>query len=630
MHSKRASHVLVTLVIAGFALGACGQCGPSETTTQSPLEAAPQAASDKAPAAPAGKAPVAAAKAPEVIRIALPDDVVAVVGISSLDTVLASAKTSLELLDPTAIQPGFISATKEGIKESLGWKDIGWIKSTEPIRSILFNAKQYDGKAQFLAFPMTNKDAVLAALPDGAKQKEGDHVAVYENNGQTVFVDFIGDHAIYTDHPAFLERGRELFTTVIRDWVPARDVQIKLDLGNIYSLYMAELGEAKRQILESYTRDTSGIVGVDKLVAWQLEVLFSLFESSHQCDLDLWLDQKTLRASASFIPKEGTTLHTFTTANKGKRPSFAAVAPKTGYMNGALNFDLRELPALLTQLNEATVEVHKNVAALRPEDVAKIRAQLDLIMEYSPGDAALSVYVDGEFPAAVAAMTRLTDAAAVKAAYGVIIQTVLERAIAKLTAEGAVDIPLEFQGAKSLGKLITFLNGTVNSLGAKVALVDETVDGVSMAGLRVNVDWARFAAATGMDQGDPELFKIITTTMGEKFEAILAIKGDLCALAFGPKGAKVAADLAAGKSLGSVEPGLARLARDHAGALSFRFDTILKSLAALPALASKRAIISKVPTDRPMTATLNTNGVATTVTLGLPVDVMQALGAIEN
>ncbi|MDP6945814.1 MAG: hypothetical protein QF464_16815, partial [Myxococcota bacterium] len=287
MHFTRRHHVTITLVLASLlALGACGKSESETASKTAPLTGAGgEATGAKAGAAPAAnkggdKAIATASKADPtrvlaVNRLDLPDDIVAVVAIKSLDGVLAAAKAALELLDPSAAQPGFISATKEGIKESLGWKDISWLAGDKPIRSILFNAKQYMGKAQFLAFPMTNKDAVLAALPEGAKQKDGDHAAMYENNGQTVYVDFVADHAIYSDHPSFFAKGKELFTQTISKWEPSRDVEIKLDLDNIYTLFLPEIAQAKQQIIASYSSADSatGIAGVDQLVALQVEGL---------------------------------------------------------------------------------------------------------------------------------------------------------------------------------------------------------------------------------------------------------------------------------------------------------------------------------------------------------------------
>ena len=168
---------------------ATGAAAADQKASPAPSPAAKGAATKANPAA--STTPLPAGKAPEVTRVKLPEDVVAALAFRSLDSVLNAAKTTIEVLDPANAQPGFISAVKEGMKESLGWKNIAWIKADQPIRSLLFNAKAYEGKAQFLVLPMTSKDDVLAALPEGARQKECDQVAKYDNKGQTVYVDFI-------------------------------------------------------------------------------------------------------------------------------------------------------------------------------------------------------------------------------------------------------------------------------------------------------------------------------------------------------------------------------------------------------------------------------------------------------
>ena len=159
---------------------------------------------------------------------------------------------------------------------------------------------------------MSSKEAVLAALPDGARQKDGDHVAKYINNGQTVFVDFVEGHAVYTDHESFFAKGKPFFEAQLRGWLPSREVELKLDLDNVYALFLPELSEAKRQLIASYTQGDGG-----EPTGWSVSWLSKLRASSRSSrahirpTLNVWFDQKTFNVSAAFLPKAGTVLDTF-------------------------------------------------------------------------------------------------------------------------------------------------------------------------------------------------------------------------------------------------------------------------------------------------------------------------------
>ena len=642
MPLNRIARAFFTLLTVTLMLVACGKSEPAPETKTAPLKASAQAeapapAADKA-AAPAPAAakitPLApAGEAPEVNRVKLPEDVVAVLAFRSLDSVLNSAKTALELLDPANAQPGFISAAKEGIKESLGWKDIAWIQADKPIRSMLFNAKQYEGKSQFLALPMSSKEAVLAALPDGARQKEGDHVAKYDNNGQTVFVDFVEGHAIYTDHEGFFAKGKPFFEAQLRGWLPSREVELKLDLDNVYALFLPELSEAKRQLISSYTEGAGGEpTGMNRLLAFEVESLFSLFESSHQADLNVWLDQKTFNVSAAFLPKSGTVLDTFRKDNADRRSAFAKLVPKTGMFSSVLNVDFTKLEGMMKAIDMVTIDAYKEVADLRPEDIATLEGHLKVMAQQAIGDAMISVYADGEFPGALVAMAKLKEPKKVQDAYGAIFDTVFPRVIAKMKAEGGADVPAQLSSAKSLKDLLPLINELGGPLGIKLASFEEAPEGLSLSGVKVNMDWARFAAATELDKADPELFTVLKGALGNEFAAVLARndKAQLGALTFGPNAVAAAKALLSGAEFGGGESGIVRASADNIGAVSIRMETLLKAVSFIPGLAAKTDLIKKVPAERPILATVAADPKMVGMTLSVPVDVMQVIGDIQK
>ena len=105
---------------------------------------------------------------------------------------------------------------------------------------------------------------------------------------------------------------------------------------------------------------------------------------------------------------------------------------------------------------------------------------------------------------------------------------------------------------------------------------------------------------------------------------------DLVALAFGPNATKVATALVTEAPFGGGESGLNRLADNNVGALTFRIDTVLKALSFVPMLAAKRELIKKIPAERPLSFAYETDGVATTFSVNVPLDVMHAVGIVQN
>jgi hypothetical protein len=248
------------------------------------------------------------------------------------------------------------------------------------------------------------------------------------------------------------------------------------------------------------------------------------------------------------------------------------------------------------------------------------------------GDAMISLYADGEFPGALAAVAKYREPLKVKAAYGTIFNTVFPRVIAKLKKEGGADVPAQLANATSISALVPLVNELGGPLGIKLAIFEESAEDVSLSGVKVNMDWARFAAATEFDKTDPELFTILKGVLGDQFAAVMgtSAKGQKASITFGPKAAEAGKALLTGAAFGGGESGIVRAAPDNIGAVSIRMETMLKALSFIPALASKIELLKKVPAERPLVATLNADATKVDLHLSIPVDVLQVLGEIQK
>ena len=415
--------------------------------------------------------------------------------------------------------------------------------------------------------------------------------------------------------------------------MPSREVELKLDLDNIYSLFLPELSEAKRQLLASYASVPGGEAsGLSRLLAFEVEALFALFESSHQSDLNLWLDGKTFNISAAFLPKAETALDNFRKVNANRRSKLATSIPKTSMISSVINIDFRKLAATMKALDQVTMAAYKELADLRPEDIKVIEEHLKTMGNQASGDAFISAYVDGQFPVAFVAAAQLEEPAKVQAAYAAILNTLIPRIIAKMSAEEGAALPPELAKATSLTDLLPLVNQVGGPLGVKLAALEEKAEGLTLHGVKVSMDWTRFAAATELDKADPALFTSVKGILGDQFAAVIGInpEGKLGSVTFGPKAVEASKAVLTRAEFGGGESGIVRAAPDNVGVVSIRLETLLKAISFVPGLAEKRELIKKIPAERPILATLNADESKVAIQLGLPVDVMQVVGEIQN
>ena len=166
----------------------------------------------------------------------------------------------------------------------------------------------------------------------------------------------------------------------------------------------------------------------------------------------------------------------------------------------------------------------------------------------------------------------------------------------------------------------------------KFASFKETLEGVDLAGLKVHIDWARFAAATELDKSDPELFTVAKGILGDQFAAIIGVndKAQIGSLTFGPNAIEASKALLSGSDFGGGESGLLRASADNIGVVTIRMETLLKAVSFIPGLASKIELIKKLPAERPIVATMNADAKKVDLRLALPIDVMQVIGDIQK
>ncbi len=554
--------------------------------------------------------------------IDMPDAVVGMAGIISLDKALEAAVTAGNKIAPGQVPPTLASMAVETFKTMLGVKDTDWLVKDAPIYYVLLDPKSHEGKGSVLVLPISDRAKLEAALPEGVVKDQG-HDAVYEHQLQKVHLDFIDGHAIFSEHPDLYGKCKDFVASTVVKWTPSKLVSVRMDMNNVNRLYGADLDAAKRDLSGLYAAvaNEPGMPDMSEIIALEVDMLFSIIESSDQADVDMWLAGDDLDLAIGVLPKKGSTMAKFTETTAGKSSSLVGATPASTWLGVATNMDTRKIVSF-RDLQKASIKAYKGVLELSDEDVTQINGVLDRVADLATGESATALYQDGKFPMAIGGVMKLTDSDAAKKAYGELTDLLFAKLWALLVKEAGADMPPQAKTLKSMDELAAMVNGLVAPMGGKVQIINEDKGGVHVAGLIAEADWER----AGLKEAEPEMYALLTEVVGTKFQAVFGFKDGLMTIGVGPNGMATAIDLANGKQPGG-EKTLKAVNDGNTLAMAVRIDTALKAW--MGASADGMAQIEAIPVGRSFTTTLTSAGGAATLTVGLPLDVVAKLSEMS-
>lgn len=626
--------VAAAFVVAGAGLALTPGCSKEEPTGKAGKADKEDEGDDEAEDDDQGDAPKPAAKkvmpAADLATtpsLAMPEDVLGVVGISSFARVVEDGLAIVNRIAPGQAPPSAPSLALEGMKAGLGLTDITWLDQTKPIRFFTADPKTHEGKGQTLVLPITNKDAVLASLkPEAAKGADG-HAATFEHEFKKMYVDFVDGHAVISDGPAIFGKHQGFITGTLLPWKPARMIVVQAHLDNLNRVFGAEIDEAKQQLTQMLSQMAQDPNMPDSKEVLELEIamVFALLETSSRASVSIWPKGDDVMIALGVRPKAGTALETFTKTIAGKTNAYADAVPAQTWFGATANMDTRNIKSL-RDLSRKSMKMYGNLLQLDEGEKKKLDEIVDRLNDQSTGEATVAVYQDGTFPMAMDGLMSAEDSAEARKVYSELIDLLYKRGFAllkqKLQADGT-EIPPGVAEAKSFTELVKVVGGLLGAFGVKLDVVARDADGVKVDGLVFEADWSKLP----VKDEEPELHDILTHVVGNKIQVAFAFKGKQIGFAFGPNGLARAADLVNGKRSGG-EPTLTRASKGNALAMTVRMDLAMKALSFIPDLKPMMPVIESLPAERSFTMTAASDAAETVFTLGVPTDVVAGLAKL--
>jgi hypothetical protein len=405
----------------------------------------------------------APAAAPSIV---LPEGVLMAAGVPSLTEVLSTVSTVANKIAPGQVPPDLASMALEGMKGVYGFTDITWLDQSAPIKFANVDPKTHDGKGQAILIPITDKEKVLASLPATANKALEGHAASFESQGQTWYLDFVEGHAVLTDHPGVFAERRDFISGALAAWKPERLFTTRINMATVNAAFAKELQDARAaaEQLTAQAAQEPGMPDASAVMKKYTDLLFEVVDSTTAAQLDLYVQDGSIRFGASVDAKDGSGLANFSRLIAGKSSSLADAAPPTTWLGFTGNMDVREMKSI-REMQKLALNTYAGLLKLTPEETAKIDSIFDRMATQATGESLTAFALDGTFPFALTTLAKVTDATQLRGAYGELLDLVFVKAwtyaLEEMKKEGK-----EVPGAadvKDLPGLIRLLGGIASS-----------------------------------------------------------------------------------------------------------------------------------------------------------------------
>ena len=629
MTLRAPSRSLALTLALGLALAACGKDeppapapppAPAAATALPAAPTAPPAAPAEAPApAPADVAP--AGPGAPLTPISLPSfdpavtAVIATAGLAPLADALA--RTGAALGD-TPLPPNPLDALLEALRMRFGLTDTAWLDTAGPVRLAVPDPKAFPDGFLVLLPLRGGEEALRKGLGNALTASPGHLGALAVPPPGALFVDLVGDHVALTSHPDLLEKLAPFAKDTLLPWTPADPIVLEVSVSNLRRAFADELAQARlvSQNLSDQLSQRANIPMQASTLKALIDGAFGFVDGADRLGLSLDPAGSRVRLGFGLRGVEGSSLATSFAGLEGRSVALTDAVPATAWFGLASNvpsaLNLPERATLVEQLSGTGGLGLSVPAAERFADHALA------FVAASSGDNVQAVATDGAFPFAWTSLMAVSDREKARAGLMGILEVLLEHGLAagrvKL-AEGGVAPPLT-----NLTELVAFLNGLGQSVGATLAVKDETRDGARVAGLQIKLDWERLSQAPA----DPAALEAVRALVGPELSLALADGEGRLALALGPHAFDQAAALAAGRRPGG-EPTLTAAGQGAFAAMSLRVGAMLSALSALPSFKARAAEFAKLPQGEAVTFAATAKGGTLVITADMALSFLPAL-----
>lgn len=557
---------------------------PDKTAAAAP--ATPETpATPATPATPPAPTPApAVAAAAAVTPAAIPADIIGYISISSFDNLVATAKTITDRVNP---MPMLDQMMLEGLKGSLGFKDLNWLDRTKPMRLVLLNPKVYP-QAAVLVLPATSQDAAKAALPDTKKENDAGNQYSMTPSFQVQYVNLLANAVVVTQAPEAFAKAKDFVEKDLAT-VTTKDVlESTWALDNINIIYKTEI-----DALEAQTKQLAAspammpIPGVGDLVAREYEMIFGAVREMQRADVAIQFADDVLRLPITLTSSPTSGLAKFAAAMHGRTSTLVDVLPAGSYVVMGGNIDPKSMAAWA----ELGMTFITQGLKLPEADAQKVRTLYEQNLALQTGDFAMAFYRQGNFAFAVDSVSGTTDGAKLReatfATYELLYTKLVEMGKA-LATENNQPIPPQID-LSSFPKAIQSLGTMLAPMGITLALQSEDYKGTKIDVLDLKLDFTKLPNVSPSDA------QVVQAIVGDHVQLALAFGPTQMLFSMGPEAvARIKQTLEGAKPL-AADPSFAKTRSNlqTAGGFSFYVDPVagVKAFAAIPDLAAVRPAI---------------------------------------
>jgi len=584
---------------AGVASGAPGAAGTPTPAAPAPEPLAPASASPLPTLAPIDGTTVAT----------IPPSILAVGGLASLDALAAAVGGHAPALADIA------QAAVARVKETFGLADAAWFAVDRPVRFAVPDPRAWP-EGFVLALPIALGHKLAPEAIRDAKPKVEGHWAKLERMGRAFYLDVRGDVLLVTSHADMVKKLGD-FPEALAAWTPKQALVVEASVANARVIFANELAEAQAQ-----SKRMGEMLREAGLASAQLEAmesiaggLFGLVADLDRAGFALDPAGDFPRVEASFGARPGSPLAATFADLAQRRPSLASAIPGDAWLALAYDIapsDLLETDTIVRALTTSDKPWPKAEAEALAADLARLQPLLS-------GPAAMWARVSGAFPFGLEVVSAVSDPPAARG----LLLAILERVFAQTWGATRQELVASGLPESQLPGLrpADFMRGVAplaRAFGATPSLV--VGDATHADALTLDLDWAR--AGGGRLPG--AIASMLSRMIGVRLEAGLAAGAGRTALTFGPEGAARAVALTTEGPHTIADPWIAYAEEGAFAFVTLRPTRLLRALADLPQLASKRAAIVKLPDD-PLVLAGRASGARVTLTLTAPVALVSGL-----
>ena len=165
-----------------------------------------------------------------------------------------------------AINPAMIG---KGMAKTFGLKNDGAFALDKPFRFAMVDPKKLD-EPLVLVVSMTKKEELVALLPQDHKKDDGGNAISYPVNGETVYLNFVDDFAVFSQDKDVFAKQKAFFVKLAGAKVPNEGVAV-VSASNATKMYAKELADAvaeAEKALDDQPSMPMGGEGMKKMAQW--------------------------------------------------------------------------------------------------------------------------------------------------------------------------------------------------------------------------------------------------------------------------------------------------------------------------------------------------------------------------